>query len=280
MGKKTPDSGSPVVITGVHRSGTTAIAGILRRLGVQLGNRLEENLEDRTVKRINEWILRRAGGAWDNPMPAKYIWSNEAVRNTLEKKLIPAFEARIVRRLSAAPAWAMKDPRFCVTLPLWRSITERARFITIQRDGRDVARSLHERASKRLVLNKSAFSLYQPATRIWRVLSPIEGNANESLRCLNINDAFRLWEEYESWMALSLRQIAPEHILEIRYESLLIDSKNVVDRIVDYIKLNSSSEERNAAARHIHSPSQRRTETDIDAELIEQSEWLRKLGYL
>lgn len=274
------NSDSSVIVIGVHRSGTTAIAEVLRRLGVRLGNRLEENLEDRTVKRINEWILRRAGGAWDNPGPVKYVWRNEAIRDRLQNQLMPTLEARIVRRLSATPAWAVKDPRFCVTLPLWRSMVQRARFIQLQRDGRDVALSLHTRATKRLGWNKNSFSFYQPATRMWRVLSPIESFANESLRCLNINDAFRLWEEYQSWMARSLQEIPPERILEIRYESLVAEPQDVVDQIVDHLKLNSSRRQRNAAAGHVHAPSEPKAPPELDAALIGESEWLRELGYL
>ena len=52
----------PVIIIGMHRSGTTMITDMLRRLGLFVGNDLEENSESMFFINHNDWLLNQSGG--------------------------------------------------------------------------------------------------------------------------------------------------------------------------------------------------------------------------
>jgi len=69
-----------LVILGMHRSGTSAIAGSLEDCGVYLGDvnscspdNLKGNRELREVITLNEDLLKSAGGSWFSP-PEKITW--------------------------------------------------------------------------------------------------------------------------------------------------------------------------------------------------------------
>ena len=74
---KTP----PLLISGMHRSGTTLLVEILMKFGFFPGERLDENLEATFFQRINEWVLRRSGGAWDNPNQVTFLLKSITSKN-------------------------------------------------------------------------------------------------------------------------------------------------------------------------------------------------------
>ena len=57
----------PIIILGMHRSGTTMIVKMLQEMGLFIGWDLEENYEARFFFSRNETILNSCGGSWDNP---------------------------------------------------------------------------------------------------------------------------------------------------------------------------------------------------------------------
>jgi hypothetical protein len=77
---KRPNSGSsvcePIFVLGMHRSGTSAVAGVLARLGFSLGTELVPAqsrvndagfFEDKAVLEFHESLLAALGRAWDHP---------------------------------------------------------------------------------------------------------------------------------------------------------------------------------------------------------------------
>ncbi len=58
----------PVIVAGMHRCGTTMLVRLLTRVGGFFGTRLDPNAEAFFFLRLNEGVLRRAGGAWDYPL--------------------------------------------------------------------------------------------------------------------------------------------------------------------------------------------------------------------
>ena len=59
----------PIVIAGMHRSGTGLLVDLLSKCGGFFGARLDPNREDFFFLLRNEWVMRRAGGSWDYPLP-------------------------------------------------------------------------------------------------------------------------------------------------------------------------------------------------------------------
>ncbi len=158
VGQKTPATVQcPVImprqllVLGMHRSGTSAIAGLLARLGAHVGaseDLLKNDLanpvgyfERLDVLRLNQQLLaRHAADAYQIghlPLGAAN-WFDEPDL---------ADEARnLIARLDAQGLWLAKDPRFCLTLPFWRRAGLRAiAAIIVVRDPAEVARSLEAR---------------------------------------------------------------------------------------------------------------------------------------
>jgi hypothetical protein len=139
---------SLVVITGMHRSGTSMLAEVLTGLGFKSspsehfmrGNPHNPRgfFEDWRVNRMNDQLLIDRGAAWDTP----WEWTN-AVPSPEESSQVGA----IVRELVSEGVGVVKDPRFCLTYPIWRDSLARLnpRVILIVRSPREVASSLEAR---------------------------------------------------------------------------------------------------------------------------------------
>jgi GT2 family glycosyltransferase len=143
-----------VIILGMHRSGTSALAGTLRLMGVELGSRLmpghvDDNprgfFEHLGVVDVHDRLLASAGYTWDDPrnLPPPRLTGEEAqpFRRELAEILRTTF--------SGAPLWAVKDPRLCRLLPAWfgllSDIGSTPGFVVIHRRAEEVAASLARR---------------------------------------------------------------------------------------------------------------------------------------
>lgn len=133
-----------VIVLGMHRSGTSMIAGVLHCLGIFMGGRLlgrsEYNpfghFEDIRFIELNDRILAAAGGDWLHVPAADEILMQA-----------DAFQAEIQRLLATdrAGSWGWKDPRTCLTLDLFFPYIENPNFIVCHRDADEIAASLHKR---------------------------------------------------------------------------------------------------------------------------------------
>src|SRR5215813_12182654 len=114
---------SPIVIAGMHRSGTSLIAGMLRQCGLYLGepNEFIESRSDNPdgfwenerFLQVNEDILSELGGGWDCP-PDKF---------TILPPLSDGLSRRIANLVSdfrSREFWGWKDPRNSLTLAIWK----------------------------------------------------------------------------------------------------------------------------------------------------------------
>jgi hypothetical protein len=139
-----------VVILGMHRSGTSALAGVLQRLGVDFGNDLvgatpanpKGHFELTAAVRMNDHLLRRVFGArWKTPFRLSELWRNAVDLDAL------AVEYRL--ELPAGTPCGLKDPRICRLVPVWKDLLERrgrrVSFIHMLRRPEEVAASLAAR---------------------------------------------------------------------------------------------------------------------------------------
>ena len=143
-----------VVVLGMHRSGTSAVAGCLHRLGVDFGPRLMPATVDNArgfyehidIVNLHDRLLLALGGSWDETRPLPPGWSlDEARTGSYREELL-----RLLRRdLPAAPLWGIKDPRLCRLLPWWEPVWAatgtRPLFVIVRRRPGEVAASLARR---------------------------------------------------------------------------------------------------------------------------------------
>ena len=136
-------TGSPgLIILGMHRSGSSCLAGMLQCAGFFAGkvflwneDNRKGNQEDLRVIELNNLVLQTSQGSWITP-PDRVAWTPDAAleRNQLRHE----FAA------SQSP-WMFKDPRTLLTLPFWANAIGRPRLLGIFRHPLSVAQSLSTR---------------------------------------------------------------------------------------------------------------------------------------
>jgi hypothetical protein len=149
-----------VCVLGMHRSGTSLVAGILRQLGVDLGpdeellpsdpNNQSGYFELAELVEVNDDILAHHGGSWDElpELPPGWEQSDELaqIRDRARRLL--------GRRFAASGEWAWKDPRTCITLPFWQRLVPGLRYVICVRNPVDIARSLRSREGEERTLEE------------------------------------------------------------------------------------------------------------------------------
>jgi hypothetical protein len=137
------------MVVGMHRSGTSAVTRVINLLGVPLGREddiytAEDNpsghWESNTLCDLDDMILHVFGG-FDMgmpPMPRSWLRSRRA--EYLQGVMRATFDD-----VYRGEQWLWKDPRICLTLPLWRQVLNDFCIVFVVREADPVARSLHRR---------------------------------------------------------------------------------------------------------------------------------------
>jgi len=169
-----------LVVTGMHRSGTSLLASLAAAGGVDLGTELmpaskgnrRGHFEDLELVRFHERCLERRGGGPLRP-PADGV-----ARFTPE-------ETRAARELLAnragKPSWGWKDPRTTLFLAAWEELLPAAFYLLVYRHPAEVALSLARRGLD-LEVQLDAWT----AIRAWTVYNRrlLEFHASRPERCL------------------------------------------------------------------------------------------------
>jgi hypothetical protein len=224
---------NPVIILGMHRSGTSLIAEVFHEIGIFMGNDLNSHYESKVIKDINDNILSAAHGSWDYPLPIEKLIMNRLsynnvvrdLKNKLNKKkfLVEFWGTRnLFLKKHKKIKWGWKDPRTTITFPFWLKIWPDAKVIFIYRNGVDVADSLFRREKKREgIISSKAYSL----------------------RNLDINEAFKLWDEYNSIFLKYKHLIKNRNLLSFSYESFLEDPLRILELVKKFLMVNFSNGE-------------------------------------
>ncbi|MGD0854049.1 MAG: hypothetical protein ABSA07_11940 [Acidimicrobiales bacterium] len=140
-----------VLVLGMHRSGTSALAGALAAMGFEVGpdddlmpadvGNPEGYFELVSIVRANDDLLARLGGRWDSPPVFESGWTTDEAAD----EFVDAARA-VVSELFESDRYLLKDPRISLLLPLWRRITnDRDCAVVVVRDPLEVAASLARR---------------------------------------------------------------------------------------------------------------------------------------
>ena len=122
----TPDI---LLICGMHRSGTSALAEACYRAGFSIADdRVADDSqvnsrgfwEDRLVVELNEQILETLGLHWSSVSPLPPDWLQRTDITRLMSAAVSHLQASYATRLPAV----IKDPRLCRLLPFWLSAAE------------------------------------------------------------------------------------------------------------------------------------------------------------
>ncbi len=168
---------SPIVVAGMHRSGTSLVASILSSLGVDMGERQlaadrhnpRGYFEDVDFLTLNREMLRAATVPDDGGHP-DWGWTES---ERLDRDAFAAYRERAARlvgeqagdrgdRGDLDPAlWGWKDPRSSLVLDFWDPLLADARYLLVYRFPWEVADSM-QRLGAEVFLRRPDY-----AWRIW-----------------------------------------------------------------------------------------------------------------
>jgi len=161
----------PVVVAGMHRSGTSLVASILSTLGVDMGERqLAADLhnprgyfEDLDFLTLNREMLRASAASDDGGHP-DWGWTES---ERLDRDRFAAYRERAMElvgehgRAAGTASWGWKDPRSTLLLDFWDPLLAGARYVLVYRFPWEVADSM-QRLGAEVFLRRPDY-----AWRIW-----------------------------------------------------------------------------------------------------------------
>jgi len=230
---------SPLVVIGMHRSGTRLLVDVLDRLRVFMGADRQADAESVAFMLINEGILHQCGAFWSEPMSAHFMLAEPDAVKQIAVSVREALAAQLEQyagpsgwHLQASardvPVFGWKDPRNTFTLPVWKQVFPNLRTLHIIRHGVDVAASLARRHAQ--ALRAATGDSIPPALTVIRddalgILS--------SRRGWTLAEALTMWEQYVEKGREESATLG-ERALEVRYEELLMEPERVIPALARF----------------------------------------------
>lgn len=142
-----PAGARQLVVTGMHRSGTSLVASVLRQTGLDIGTELlgpgpgnrRGHFEDQEFWQLHQDMLAAAGctalsAGDDFAPPAADDFAQRA--------------RALVAGRAGPPLWGWKDPRTCLFLDFWHPLLPAPSYLFLYRHPLEVALSLRRRATE------------------------------------------------------------------------------------------------------------------------------------
>jgi hypothetical protein len=286
------DLQSPVIIIGMHRSGTTMITRLLEKIGLFVGSRKDKNYEALFFQRINQWFISQSGGRWDYPEPLHDVMVSDEIR-----KLISSYVRRYLLTsprtisflgwrkylryrspLALDVPWGWKSPLSTYTLPLWLDLFPNAKVLHIYRHGVDVAQSLRARGKREMHRGRLQEIYYLFPFLHW--LRPKPGKFIDSVRCDSLEGGLSLWEDYLEEARTNMIGL-DGRALEVKYEEFLSEPIVLMKQLAEFCGLpcDEAAVEQISKAVKTERAYAYRKQLDLRAFSDRSAESLRRQGY-
>jgi GT2 family glycosyltransferase len=266
--------GSPIVqkqtttallVLGMHRSGTSALARVLNLMGVELGRDLLPAAPDneagfwehREIQFIHDRIYEDLQRDWTNisPLPSHWWHRPEIQARRAQLKDI------LQRDFSGQSLWGIKDPRLCFMLPIWTELLAELhcepKCVLICRNPQEVVGSLQKRdgftASRTYLLwmrsviesERNSRGLPRTLTTFDKILGDWQGQVTAIGQSLNID-----WplspQQVSGAVAEFIRPTARHHSVK---DSRFLEDASVPQQVRDlYAALLSAADSGNVDA--------------------------------
>ena len=253
----------PVIIIGMHRSGTSMVAGMLHTMGVFVDPMLDSEVpsaslpsdtartagygESVAFRLVNEALLGRAGANWCSiePFMARRDhprFSQLCVGQLAAETHGSLLTGYLTKNSSGSPEmWGWKDPRNSLTLPYWLQLFPGAKLLHVRRNSDDIIRSLQRREAA-----NAAAARNSSVTRS-RIVTAA-ANPGVTIRSIGRRlglaaPAPKTPQTHEQWLELANAYTQAcacysRHTggyLEVSYEDIVRDPINNAGRIADFI---------------------------------------------
>lgn len=205
---KNRQNAKSILITGMHRSGTSMVTRIVNLLGIYIGekknflNPNEYNPEGywelNDIVHFHDRLLRHFNLSWKYVYPLPDNWHLSKEINAYKEEL----KSIIKKNYGDREIWAWKDPRTSIVFPIWKSVLDELGIevicIFVYRNPLDVAKSLYKRDG----------ISYDKSFGLWLIY-----NLNTLLLTLNIPKIF------------------------LSYDKLIIDWKNELKKLALFLDI-------------------------------------------
>ena len=230
----------PIIIVGMHRSGTSMLTRFINDLGVFMGTDKSENDESEFFQKLNRWLLFQVGAAWDLPEPTSNLDDNfvkNASKMTSNRlNSIWSFQYLGLKRYlvhrgiaNISGHWGWKDPRNTLLLKVYKNIYPKAKIVHIYRNPIDVAVSLQTREHKKQFDSISK----KNKLKIW--LLKYQRLLSHSFVVEDLKKGVDLWEFYTK-KALAADSLF-ENTITIKYEDFLENPKQTLLDLTSFLEL-------------------------------------------
>ena len=141
-----------VFVLGMHRSGTSALTGVLNLMGLDLGNDLMDGtkfnpkgyFENNSIFKMNEKILANTNSEWND-----IHFSIDKIKKSDFELYVEEIEKILQDEFKYTNNIAIKDPRMCLLFPIWEvaclNLGYKIKVILPYRNPLEVAQSLKTR---------------------------------------------------------------------------------------------------------------------------------------
>ena len=277
---------APILISGMHRSGTSMVTDILNKCGLLIGRKLDVNNESLFFQRINIWMMSLMGSSWDNPATFENI--NSEIKKDIVSQLEDLLKSRantlyfgwgsIIKKDSfynIPNSWGWKDPRNIFTQEIWREIFPELKTVEIIRHPIDTASSLMNRQKKEIKLDINRKRT--PSNVIKALLSISHTNYNSSMILNSYQDCFKLIESYYDQIALTQSR----NRLVMKFEDILINPDVEILSLLDYCEISVSPTQLDQILSPIDSSRRYAYKNNMDLTDLEDTcaSLIKKMGY-
>ena len=248
---------SPVIISGMHRSGTSMVTNILHKLGLTIGEKLDLNHESIFFQRINIWMMSLLASSWDSPK--NFNRMDLEVKKNIMIQLNELLNSRtnslyfgwssIIKKGSFSEIsrpWGWKDPRNTFTSSIWKEVFPDLKTIYIIRHPIDTAESLFQRQkiekSKDIKRDKKYLDLVKS------LLSITHTSYNSSMLLNSYEDCFNLIELYYN----QILDNRDDESLIIKFEDIISNPEIEIQNMLNYCNLSFKQEDMINAIKNIN----------------------------
>lgn len=142
-----------VVVLGMHRSGTSALAGVLSLLGcdqpttLMVPNKNNEKgyFESGKLYQLHTQLFASAASRWDDWLPMPAGWFGSARASEFHDRALTTMTGEF----GGSSLFVLKDPRICRLVPFWEDVLAAfgatPAYVLTHRNPLEVASSLHKR---------------------------------------------------------------------------------------------------------------------------------------
>ena len=171
-----------LIITGMHRSGTSLVTNVIQETGVHIGENLlgsykgnkHGHFEDFDFLYLHENILRRFG---ETPFTQTRLTPNQIMTTERDMAL------HLIKQREAYQLWGWKDPRTALFLDFWHDLLPDATYIFVYRHPFEVISSLVRRGTDIEILAAPHIGLQAWQTYNQAILDFYQQHPENSILC-------------------------------------------------------------------------------------------------